>query len=174
MSKTGKAKPRGTGYHYLYFHRQPGIGSQPDGWVSRKSWLPAKIKEGCFCFGVVIYAKQLDPELIYRYELKPDSSRPVWSHEIDEKIRQAYQRVYAVCMRANAKGNEYVGFQRLRAGGFRLIATDSDCGGRSSYNSQAFGLPTHDWAVNALYRLQEESFVPRDWPLDEWIDANFP
>lgn len=172
MDEMGKADPKGTGYHYLYLRRPPGVGCQPNEWVRRESWLPSG-RCGILCFGVVVYAEALSAEEIGRFELRPDPSRPIWLYETDKKIRQVYRRVHTVCERANARGDEYVGFQRLRAGRFRLIATIHDCGGRSSYNSQPSGLSTHDWAVNALYRLQEEGFISWNWPLDEWVDANF-
>ena len=175
-------EPKGTGYHYLYLRQPPGVGCQPDGWVHRESWFPCKRADGWLCFGIVVYAEKLAPELVDRYGLRPDSRRPIWPYETDKKIRQVYRRVCAACERATAKGREYVGFQRLRAGGFRLVATDDSHGGRSSYNYWSADAPydhwspdtpTHTWALNALYRLQEEGFIPRDWPLDEWGDANF-
>lgn len=170
MGKPDKVEPRGTGYHYLYLRRPPGVGCQPDGWISREGWLPTERKDGEVSFGVVVYAEPLDPEDIQRFELRPDPARPILSGEIDKKIRQMYRRVHAACVRAHVRDKEYIGFQWKRTGGLRLIVTNSNCGGRSS---NCLDLSTHDWAVNALYRLQEESFIPWDWPLDEWVDANF-
>lgn len=92
------------------------------------------------------------------------------TRETDEKIHQMYERVHAACVRAIIRGKEYIGFQWKRSGGMRLVATGSNCGGKSS---NRLDLSTHDWAVNVLYRLQEEGFISWDWPLDEWVDANF-
>lgn len=85
-----------------------------------------------------------------------------------EKVHQLYCQAYEVCRRADLNSREYIGFQRQRAGGFRLVVSKSRHGGRSSAR---LGLLVPDWAENVLYRLQEESFIPADWPLDDYFDA---
>jgi len=58
---------------YLYSSRPPGIGCQPDGWVDRETWLPAREVNGRHHFGKVEYNVALSFEAIRRYELWPEN-----------------------------------------------------------------------------------------------------
>lgn len=58
---------------YLFRNRPPGIGCQPDGWVNRETWMPAKEIQDRFFLGQVEYAEPLPFEQVKRYELWPES-----------------------------------------------------------------------------------------------------
>jgi len=59
--------------NYLFRNRPPGIGCQPDGWVNRETWMPAKEIQERFFLGQVEYAEPLPFEQVKRYELWPES-----------------------------------------------------------------------------------------------------
>lgn len=82
------------------------------------------------------------------------------------EVHQLYCRAYEVCQRARDEGKEYIGFQRAKDGGFKLIASRSNYGGRSSAR---MGLSVADWASNVLYRLREEAFID-DLPIDAYFE----
>ena len=82
-----------------------------------------------------------------------------------QEVHDLYCLAYDKCRAARRKGVEFVGFQRWK-GGFRLIASRDDYGGKSSARMGMFVI---DWAENVLYRLQEERFI--DLPLDEYFES---
>lgn len=79
---------------YLYSHRPPGIGCQPDGWTDRETWLPAKIIGHRYFFGRVEYDGGLSFETVSRYELWPKSELEraemvFWREDLDW-LRESY------------------------------------------------------------------------------------
>jgi len=62
-------------HYYLYLSRPPGIGCQPDGFDidTREVWLPAREVDGRNYLGRCGWPRQLLPEDIYHYSLRPES-----------------------------------------------------------------------------------------------------
>jgi len=90
LCPTCYAKPR---YRYFYINRPPGIGCQPEGFVDREMWMPAKpqllIGRGEWnVLGWVEYPEPLDQEQIWLKELYPRNAWEVslyldWREEND-------------------------------------------------------------------------------------------
>ena len=73
-------KPR---HRYYYLNRPPSIGCQPDGFVDREAWMPARthpvVGGGTRHFlGWVEYPTPLEPEQVWKWELLP---RTAWETE---------------------------------------------------------------------------------------------
>ena len=73
LCPTCYAKPR---YRYFYINRPPGIGCQPEGFVDREIWMPAKTHKvvggnNRYFLGWVEYPEPLEPELVWKWELMP-------------------------------------------------------------------------------------------------------
>jgi len=66
------------------------------------------------------------------------------------------------CKRARDQGKRYIAFQKLKQGGYRLIAS------REKASCYDFGFGTTEWAQNLLYRLVDECLA--DFTYDD-IDA---
>jgi hypothetical protein len=57
---------------YFYLSRPPCIGTEPDGWVEREAWSPARAEGFRQVHGFVVYSKRLDFESTWRYDLLPE------------------------------------------------------------------------------------------------------
>ena len=77
-------------------------------------------------------------------------------------VHQAYLSALIVCKRARDQGKQYIAFQKLKQGGYRLMTS------REEAASYGFGFGTTEWAQNLLYRLVDECLA--DFTYDD-IDA---
>ena len=77
-------------------------------------------------------------------------------------VHQAYLDALKACKRARDQGKRYIAFQKLKQGGYRLIAS------REKASCYDFGFGTTEWAQNLLYRLVDECLA--DFTYDD-IDA---
>ena len=74
-------KPR---HRYYYLNRPPAIGCQPDGFIDRESWMPAKPqlligkgRDPWHVLGWVEYPEPLAAELVWKWELWPHEAAQV-------------------------------------------------------------------------------------------------
>ena len=79
-----------------------------------------------------------------------------------DAVHQAYLGALMACKRARDQGKQYIAFQKLKQGGYRLMTS------REEAASYGFGFGTTEWAQNLLYRLVDECLA--DFTYDD-IDA---